>query len=125
MKREFHEATYTVRLLCDRHPGKVSGPEDLAAVIRAAVVGEFVGELVAENVREISPLHMAEALKKAGSEPGFFNLPDLETAVAELMESHSQEGCAGDLTVVDYVKLLAVACAFDDNEEGGGQCFIS
>ncbi len=98
---KFFECLYIVRVLSDRPQGDVSGPGDLAEVLRECHKGDFVGELVNATSREVSPMHMAEMLNAAGSEPGFFSLQDAQELASDLHESASTEGCSPDLVVVE------------------------
>ena len=98
---KYHEHLITVRVLADREIGAISGPEDLVAVLQQCYDGDFVGDLVNAESREVTPIHMAELLTAAGSAPEFFQLEDAQQLASELYDSSSIEGCSSDLIVVE------------------------
>lgn len=98
---KYHEHLITVRVLTDREIGAISGPEDVVTALQQCYDGDFVGELVNAESREVSPILMAELLTAAGSEPGFFQIEDAQGLASELYDSSSIEGCSPDLIVVE------------------------
>jgi len=120
---KYYEHLITIRVLADRDIGAISGPEDAAAIMEQCQFGDFVGELVQHVPREVSPVHMAELLVSAGSEPGFFSLKDAQELAGDLHDSASTEGCTPDLVVVEraaYNELMTAvglsAYAVDEEE---------
>lgn len=98
---KYHEHIITVRVLTDREIGAISGPEDVVTALQQCYDGDFVGELISDVSREVTPIHMAELLVAAGSEPGFFGLKDAQELAGDLHDSASTEGCTPDLVVVE------------------------
>ena len=103
--RVFYEGVYTVRVLSDRPQGEVSDPQDLGELMHECHSGDFVGEIISEVTREVTPTHMAELLLQAGSEPGTFSLDDAQSLANTLLDSASDEGCSDDLVVVSKQAL--------------------
>lgn len=101
----FYEGVYTVRVLSDRPQGEVSGPQDLGELMQECNSGDFVGELISELTREVTPIHMAELLLQAGSAPDFFQIDDAQSLANTLLDSASDEGCTDDLIVVSKQAL--------------------
>lgn len=98
---KYHEHIITVRVLADREIGEISGPNSVAEIMRECHAGDFVGEMIGIESREVTPIHMAELLVAAGSEPGFFSLKDAQELASDLHDSASTEGCTPDLVVVE------------------------
>lgn len=98
---KYYEHLITVRVLTDREIGAIGGTEDVVAALQQCYDGDFVGELVNAESREVSPILMAELLTAAGSEPSFFQIEDAQGLASELYDSSSIEGCSPDLVVVE------------------------
>jgi hypothetical protein len=69
--RKFFVTTVTIKVLSEDAPWD-GDLRWLGHDITAE--GEFVGDLVGEEVAEVSEAEMAQALIDAGSEPGFFGI---------------------------------------------------
>jgi hypothetical protein len=98
--KKFFEHIITVRVLVDRDIGEIAGPNSLTEVMAQCHNGDFVGELVYHEPREVTAVHMAELLLAAGSAPDFFMIDDAQSLANTLCDSASTEGCTPDLVVV-------------------------
>ena len=98
---KYREHLITVRVLTDADVGHIGGTEAVVSILQQCYDGDFVGELVNAEYREVSPILMAELLTAAGSEPGFFQLEDAQQLASELYDSSSIEGCSPALIVVE------------------------
>lgn len=97
----YYENIITVRVLTDCKVGEITGPNSAAEIMRQCSDGNFVGELISAESREVTAIHMAELLNAAGSDPGFFQLSDAQALASELHDSASTDGCTPDLVVVE------------------------
>lgn len=111
MSNKFYETLITLRVLSDREIHEPGGPEATVRIAAECVDGDFVGEMVSFSSSCISTAHMGEALVRAGSEPGFFGIPDL-VATAELLRDSLGEDAA------DLSDLLELAELDDQNNQG-------
>jgi hypothetical protein len=104
-EKKYYEGIYQVRVLSDRPQGSVWAPEDLAVLLGECYSGDFVGEILTERCTEVTPIHMAELLSAAGSEPDFLGAPDVAQLVEDLADSADDTGCADDLIVASKAAL--------------------
>ncbi len=98
--KKFYEGIYTVRVLSDRPQSAVFGPRDLSEMMLECDSGDFVGEIVTEIVRVVTPTHMAELLLHAGSPPDFFQIFDAKSLAISLRDSAEFNDCPPGLIAV-------------------------
>lgn len=59
----------------------------MIGILGQAVDGDFVGSLEMHDVSELTPAAMEQELWRAGSEAGFFDLPDTLSEAEDLFDS--------------------------------------